>query len=86
MEKCLVDDLKDFFVEVMLPIIGISIVVLGPIFALAFWADSASCHSQWRQSGFKTSWGPIQGCLISKDGRAWIPAENYRAVSANGDA
>ena len=83
MEVVPVDDLKGFFVEVILPIGGIGLAVLGPLVALALWADSASCHSQWRKSGFQTSWGPIQGCLISKDGRTWIPADNYRALSAS---
>lgn len=39
-----------------------------------------SCHSRWDRSGMHVKWGPVQGCLISKDARMWIPADNYRDI------
>jgi len=39
-----------------------------------------SCHSRWDASGMRVSWGPIQGCMISKDGNVWIPSDNYRDI------
>lgn len=39
------------------------------------------CASKWEASGFLSSYGPVQGCLINagENGR-WVPAENYRAL------
>lgn len=42
--------------------------------------NTVECQSRWSQSGFHAQWGPIQGCRISKDGRIWIPEENYRGI------
>lgn len=43
-------------------------------------ADDIQCHRQWNRSEFNVSWGPIQGCLISRDGKTYIPADNYRDI------
>lgn len=51
-------------------------VVIGVGAALS----AASCHRQWQDSEFQTDWGMVQGCRISKDGKRWIPAENYREL------
>lgn len=40
----------------------------------------ASCHSQWAKSGFAVEYGFIAGCTISKDGKTFIPADNYREI------
>jgi hypothetical protein len=60
-------------------------IVLGVLFfavigGIAWGINSYSCTSKWRMSGFQTDYGVIQGCLISKDGKTWIPAENYREI------
>lgn len=73
-------DLKDFLVELGGPILLMMIGVIVPIGLIAMWADSSQCRSQWRASGFQTNWGPVQGCLISRDGVTWIPADNYREI------
>ena len=52
-----------------------SVGIIGGAFAL----DAASCHSRWQKSGFQTSWGPMQGCLINVKGQ-WIPERNYREL------
>lgn len=57
-------------------------VVFGiPGFFLFWGIGSYQCSSQWKRSGFETSYGPVQGCLISKDGKTWIPADNYREIA-----
>jgi hypothetical protein len=48
------------------------------LFALGFFFESIGCNSRWSKSGFDSSYGPIQGCLVKmKDGR-WIPEGRYR--------
>ena len=51
--------------------------ILGVVVGALFLFNSYVCSSRWEKSGFATSWGPIQGCLIQHEGR-WIPEENYR--------
>jgi len=60
---------------------GLVLFLFAGFLGLGFWIKSARCHSQWNASGFQTDWGPIQGCLISKDGKIWIPAINYRELA-----
>lgn len=40
-------------------------------------AGPLSCHAKF-DSTFRTTWGPIQGCMIEVKRGKWIPAENYR--------
>ena len=66
------DELK---VGLLLGVIFFAVVGAGA------WMFSAyQCGAKWERSGFRTDFGPIQGCLISRDGREWIPAENYREL------
>jgi hypothetical protein len=62
------------------PLLIIAVLVGTAIFGVACWFSDAECRSQWRASGFRTDWGPVKGCLISKDGQIWIPADNYREI------
>ncbi len=41
---------------------------------------SIACDAKWETSGFKTSYGPIKGCLIQLPDGRWIPSENYREL------
>ena len=60
--------------------ISMIILVLGGIFAIGMFFSSVACKAKWENSGFVTDFGPIKGCLISKDGTTWIPANNYREI------
>lgn len=65
----------------------ISIIVLSGIaaisvfFALATWADSATCSAQWEDSNFHYRWGIMQGCMIQLPNGSWVPAQSYRVVA-----
>jgi hypothetical protein len=50
----------------------------GGFVALGMWAESKSCHSKWAASGFQTQWSVMTGCLITRDGKTYIPEDNYR--------
>lgn len=67
------DDFVEFLAIVVLPVLVILAVIL-PIIA---WGDYASCNSRWAKSGYETSWGPLQGCLIKVDNK-WIPDKMLR--------
>lgn len=54
-------------------------LVLVMFIVLSF-ISAVSCESVWSKSGFKTSWGPLQGCLIQMPDGRWIPEENYREI------
>jgi hypothetical protein len=57
----------------------IGVVALALLMAFICWPlGSYECRSKWERSGFLTDYGPVQGCLISKDGKTWMPAERYR--------
>lgn len=61
-------------------IIIVAIIFFSGLGLIAWAVSSYSCHSKWRKSGFQTDYGLVQGCLISKDGKIWIPSENYREL------
>lgn len=47
----------------------------------AYSLDAHQCSSQWDRSGMKSSYGPIQGCMIQMPDKTWIPADRYRNVN-----
>jgi hypothetical protein len=61
--------------EVMFTVILFAIFV---VIAIAF--SSWSCSSKWALSGMKTSYGPIQGCLVQTPNGRWMPEERIREV------
>jgi hypothetical protein len=46
---------------------------------IAIGLDELSCSSKAEKMGFKSDYGPIQGCMIHVD-KAWIPIEQYRTI------
>lgn len=64
----------------LLLIVVLCVAALVACFAIVARLEAYSCNSKWSRSGFETDYGPVQGCLISKDGKTWIPDENYRDV------
>lgn len=68
--------MNGFIDEVVIPLLAGILTALFCVGCLALF-DKWSCESRWQRSGFEVSWGPIQGCLIKKDGK-WIPDKNYR--------
>lgn len=71
-------EIRSFIAEVMLPVSIIAVVVIVPASCLVAWGESASCHAEWADSGFRSQWGLMSGCRISKDGRIWTPARKWR--------
>jgi len=55
------------------------VVVILVVGAICWMFASYECSAKWEKSGMATDWGPIQGCLIKRDGK-WIPSENYREI------
>ena len=53
------------------------VVLLG----FALWADSASCHAKWGNSGHATKWGLIAGCQVRRDDGTWIPSDAMRETN-----
>jgi hypothetical protein len=56
------------------------LAVLFILFIILAFISAASCESAWSKSGFETSWGPVQGCLIKMPDGRWIPDESYREI------
>lgn len=55
-------------------ILAIIAVAVGLLFSAAI------CGGRWNKSGARTSWGPVQGCLVqTRDGR-WVPEDVVREV------
>jgi hypothetical protein len=64
----------------------IEIVVLVAIFAVLGSIPlllSAKCEAQWEDSGLQSRWGWLSGCLISNDGKRFIPDQRYREMQQN---
>lgn len=58
----------------------IVIAIIGILASIPF-VQSTRCKAQWAESGFQSKWGWWSGCLISKDGKRFIPDERYRELS-----
>lgn len=67
--------MKDFFWEVVCPVLGgvvLSVVLVLPL-------ESASCSAKWKDSGYESDYGFFSNCRI-KVGDVWIPADTLRAL------
>lgn len=63
-------------------ILAFFIVILIPIALLVggcIWFSDAKCHWKWDGSGREVQWHIGNGCQV-KDGKGWVPAENFRAL------
>lgn len=58
-------------------VLGIGV---GLVLVIFFFVESASCHSQWENSGMRVSYGIMKGCTVQQKDGTWIPAKNYRSV------
>ena len=56
-------------------------MVFVAFIGVAMWLDARSCGAQWSSSGMAHSWGPIQGCMIQRADKTWIPDKAYREVT-----
>ncbi len=41
--------------------------------------NELSCSSKAEKMGFKSDYGPVQGCMVLVD-KHWIPIEQYRTL------
>lgn len=56
------------------------VIITLVLFAGTVIFNSIACDAKWETSGFKTTYGPIKGCLIRLPDGRWIPEENYREI------
>ena len=59
------------------PIAGIVLLLLIAPLSCA-WAEF-SCSSRAEKMGFKSDWGPMQGCMVKTKDR-WLPIESLREI------
>jgi hypothetical protein len=69
------DDQRSAGIQAIVGLLMLAIVLL-----LAWAYESWSCGRQWKRSGMKTSWGPVQGCLVETSAGRWIPEDRVRAL------
>ena len=56
-------------------------LILGAIGLVLWMVFSAwSCGSRWGKSDMRTSWGPVQGCLVQTPSGRWVPDDRVRDV------
>lgn len=65
--------------QALAAIIG-CIVLLFLLGAAGWGCESWTCGRSWKRSGMKTSWGPVQGCLVEVAPGRWIPEDRVRAL------
>lgn len=53
------------------------VIVLAAAVLMLALADS-ECSSRWQHSGLKSSWGPVQGCLVQMPSGRWLPDNRVR--------
>lgn len=62
-------------IEMAIVIAIIAILMSIPLF------QSITCRAKWVDSGMQSKWGMWSGCLVSKDGRRFIPDQRYREMA-----
>lgn len=58
----------------------IMLVIFFLMLGVVSCVDRATCHASWAKSGFATSWGPFQGCLVQLPDGRWIPENRVREI------
>lgn len=59
---------------------AIASIVMLVLFSLgACGYSELQCSSKAEKMGFKSDYGPIQGCMIQVE-KAWIPIDSYRTL------
>ncbi len=66
--------------EVLIGLVVIFAVFMGLLF-IAYHMERAECRAKWESSTFEHRYSFFGGCQISKDGKIWLPSENYREIS-----
>lgn len=59
---------------------GIGLVFMALIFGASLWFASYQCGTMARVMGFRSSWGPVQGCMIEHAPGKWVPIERFRVI------
>jgi hypothetical protein len=59
------------FIASMLALVAMFLIMLG--------VEELSCSTKAEKMGFKSDYGPVQGCMILVD-KHWIPIEQYRTL------
>lgn len=59
---------------------GLTLVMTIVSLALVITANFFSCTSKWKLSGMKSSYGPMQGCLVQLPDGRWLPEERIREI------
>jgi len=73
------DIIEEFVVPVLCIVAVVLVLVIAPVFGLAFWLDSVSCKAQANKMGVPSSYTLTERCMIQIDGQ-WIPGSSYRYI------
>lgn len=58
----------------------VTLLIAVGAFALYCGAGALECTAKWGQSGLRTSFGPIQGCLVETQPGRWLPEDRVRDI------
>lgn len=58
----------------------VTVVITGVSLILWVVLSSWQCSSRWADSGLKSSWGPVEGCLVKTPSGRWVPDDRVRDV------
>lgn len=73
------DDLIDL--GIILGVIVLSgVILVGTCVVLGGVVSRASCKAEWAQSKFVSSYSLMGGCLISEDGKTFMPEDAFKSV------
>ena len=65
--------------EALLLAVGLVILCASMLWAVNEYSRK-QCKARWENSGYDTRYSFIGGCLISADGKRWIPGDALREV------
>lgn len=57
-----------------------SVIIFVVVVAIMLVLSSMKCDNQWKLSGLRSDWAPIQGCLVEVRPGIWVPDERVREM------
>lgn len=59
---------------------AVCVVYMAVAFAVYCVVGSWQCSARWEHSGLRSTWAPVQGCLVQVGPNRWLPDDRVREI------
>ena len=57
------------------------VLLNGGVIGLAVALADVACRAKWEDSGFKSDFGVLKGCVVQRKDGTWVPEHMLRDIS-----